>query len=474
GLRDFRHLGPLVGDLRAHMARLLRDHRSGGNCFFHGPPGTGKTELARALARSLRCPLIEILGADTEGDPIVAAKRLENLRATQQLLRDRRVILLFDECEDVFRGESLFRTGLANQRKAWMNRLLENNPMPVIWISNSKGCLDRAFTRRFDIIAEVRSPPEHQRRRLYRRMCAGTVGEPVLHRLAALDQVTPAVVARAQSVAAGLHTCAEARDATFSRLIEATLHAQGHSAPRLRPSAQPAPLRFDHTYLNPDPPLDELIARLDKVASCRCLLHGPPGTGKTAFGRWLAHERGSPLHIKRASDLLSPFHGMSEQLLAEAFREAEEERALLMIDEVDTFLRDRRDARHGWEVSQVNEFLTCLENFEGIFLCSTNLAATLDPACLRRFDLKVHLGPLEPPQSRRLLAAHCRHLGLGRPSPAGLETAAALANATPGDFANAARQHTFQPFPSPAAFLTAVERECVAKNASATRKAGFS
>ena len=67
-----------------------------------------------------------------------------------------------------------------------------------------------------------------------------------------------------------------------------------------------------------------------------------------------------------------------------------------MIDEVDSFLRDREGAHHGWEVTQVNKMLTRTENFDGVFNDSTNLMDGFDLTALRRFDLKIRFGYLAP------------------------------------------------------------------------------
>ena len=80
-----------------------------------------------------------------------------------------------------------------------------------------------------------------------------------------------------------------------------------------------------------------------------------------------------PLLVRRASDLLSMFVGEVEKNIARAFREAEDDGALLLIDEVDSFLQDRRGAQRSWEVTQVNEMLTQMEGFAGVFIASTNL-----------------------------------------------------------------------------------------------------
>lgn len=89
---------------------------------------------------------------------------------------------------------------------------------------------------------------------------------------------------------------------------------------------------------------------------------------------------GIPLLIKRASDLMSMWVGENEQNIALAFKEAEQDGALLLIDEVDSFLQDRRGAKNSWEVTLVNEMLTQMEAFSGVFIASTNLMDGLDQA----------------------------------------------------------------------------------------------
>ena len=73
--------------------------------------------------------------------------------------------------------------------------------------------------------------------------------------------------------------------------------------------------------------------------SARLCLYGPPGTGKTAYGRWLAQALDIPLLVKRASDLQSMWVGECEKNIARVFREAEQDGALLLIDEVEAFCR---------------------------------------------------------------------------------------------------------------------------------------
>lgn len=122
--------------------------------------------------------------------------------------------------------------------------------------------------------------------------------------------------------------------------------------------------------------------------SARSCLYDPPGTGKTAYGYWLAEQLNKPIILKRESDLLGSYVGENERQIA-AFRQAEQQKAVLMIDEVDSFLMDGRSAKQSWEVSMVNEMLTQMESFSGGGIASTNLMDGLDQVALRRFDLKV-------------------------------------------------------------------------------------
>ena len=91
-----------------------------------------------------------------------------------------------------------------------------------------------------------------------------------------------------------------------------------------------------------------------------------------------------PLLLKQGSDLLNRYVGGTEQNIAQAFEQAKADNALLVLDEVDTFLFSREGADRSWERSQVNEMLTQIERFEGLMVVSTNLIEVLDPAALRR------------------------------------------------------------------------------------------
>ena len=127
-------------------------------------------------------------------------------------------------------------------------------------------------------------------------------------------------------------------------------------------------------------------------------IYGDPGTGKSAYARFLANKLGINVICKSAADILDQYVGNSEKLIAEAFEEAEKKKAMLIIDEVDSFLRSRGFAQRNWEVTMVNQMLTCMENFNLPFICTTNFIDMLDQASLRRFTFKFKFGSLKSEQ----------------------------------------------------------------------------
>ena len=127
---------------------------------------------------------------------------------------------------------------------------------------------------------------------------------------------------------------------------------------------QGPPPRFDLALIQSDTDPAVLAERLVTNAgqAFSLCLQGPPGTGKSAFARYLAERVGLEILQKRASDLLSPRVGETEQQIAAAFAEARDTEAFLIFDEADSLLGDRRSAHRSWEVSQVNEMLTWMES----------------------------------------------------------------------------------------------------------------
>ncbi len=477
---DFRHLGNRYQTLRRYIAQSVKRKSAGANVLLYGRPGTGKTQLARTLARRLECILYEVAFADLEGTPMKGDDRFSVYQLCQQTLsRQRKTLVLFDEIEDVFQNPFPlgFRMGSTDGRhKAWVNWILEENPVPAIWICNDIDQLSHAFIRRFDMVLEMEHPPLKTRARILRQHLDGMpISRAWIERTAQNPDIAPAVVARAAKVveAVGKKTEKTAESA-LEDVLSGTLKAMGYPQPVNRVSSSPIAYRLD--ALNPDQDLGRILRGLKRHPHGRICLYGPPGTGKTEFGHYLSRQLEIPLLQKRASDLLSPFVGETEQQIASMFKQAETDGAVLMLDEADSFLRDRTGAHQSWEVTRVNELLTQMEAYEGIFLCSTNLVESLDKASLRRFDLKIHFGYLKPEQAWVLFKQIVGGKKLRREDERyWRDRLAQLEELTPGDFAVVVRRRRMMGVGCDAEGVMAeLEEEGAFKRGGRGRGIGFS
>lgn len=479
---DYQHLNKPLTVLRPYLTHALQTGRKGVNILLYGAPGTGKTQLAKLLAQDMGCALFEVTTEDESKDPITGRKRVKAHCAANSFFAKHRALILFDEVEEVFNDNEgsggflkLFRdASQQHSRKAWMNQVLESNTLPTIWIANSLQGLDAAFARRFDMVMEMPVPPKSHRERIIRTTAQDWLSQDAISRMAESEDLAPAVVAKATSVVqciAGQLPPHQVTDA-MEMLVNNTLQAQNHR-PIARHNPNRLPEVYDPAFIHADIDLNEVAQQLIQVRTGRLCLYGPPGTGKTAFARWLADQMSVPLQVNRASDLLGMYVGENEKNIARAFEQAEADNAVLLIDEVDSFLQDRQGAQRSWEVSLVNEMLTQMESFGGLFIASTNLMGQLDPAVMRRFDLKVKLKALRPDQAAQLLQRYCQHQGLLAPEQQELALLQQLNNLTPGDFAAVLRQSRLRPMRTASDWVQALQSESAIKPDGISKPFGF-
>ena len=475
---DFAHQGTEVEMLQQYLRQAMATGRRGANVLLHGAPGTGKTELVRAAGEALGADLMEVPNEEEDHSPLSPRRRLTALMAAQDVLRAHgTALVLFDEVEDVFPvdgGEELWgRPGRGDRNKAWLTRMLEENPRPTFWVCNRIGQIDPAYLRRFDFVMEVTVPQLQGRERIVEQAFAGTgLGAGRLQALSTDKALAPAHLERMGEVLRMLQpTCDFSAGAMLDILERNTRRALGLPAAKLVDSAGALPWRPE--CVNADVDMVLLADSIAQTPAARLCLFGPPGTGKTAWARQLAERIGRPLHVKRASDLLGKYVGESERRIRRAFERAESEGAVLLLDEADSLLQDRSRAQRSWEVTSVNEMLTCMETFDGVFVASTNLQESLDEASARRFDFKVRFGYLEPAHAQTLFADLLASFGL-ESSEADLKALAALRALVPGDFANVHRQaRVMHGFRSPEKLVELLGSEQVGRRGAGLKKMGF-
>ncbi len=469
-----------ISMLRRYIQVAIRERRKGINILIHGPTGTGKTEFVRALAHELGVELSEVPSQDASGDPIAGRRRFQSYSLAQSLLAlKRRQLLLFDEVEDVFGTgdqsslETFFRGGGESLYKGWVNQALETNPVPTIWVCNSIGAFDAAYLRRFDLALEFRGPTGGYRQRMVdKHLDQGLVSQSARARLASMEHLPPASIQRISRVVRALRSPGQAdRDREAEEVAKLALQAMGRSA---QGTSVTLPSHYDPAFLNTSLDLVALSSGLKGQPSARACLYGPPGTGKTAFAHHLSKVLDRPLHLKRASELQSMWAGQTEKNIARAFAAARDEGALLLIDEADSFLQDRGNAQRSWEVRQVNELLTQMEAFDGIFIASTNLMGSLDAASLRRFDFKVNFDYLTLQQRRSLFERVIIREVEDSAAPPWIARLDRMDRLVPGDFANVLRQlKVLGHAATPARLLDMLDAELRLKPGATQRRIGF-
>jgi SpoVK/Ycf46/Vps4 family AAA+-type ATPase len=459
GLNDFSFVTEDAQVLCELLRNAVSRKEAGVNVLLYGPPGTGKTELAKVVAQECGLELFEVEYADRDGNSLSGRDRYRSLQIAQVFLKgSAQAALLFDEVEDVFppisseaaqlmaRAEQIAAPATSSvSGKAWVNQILESNAVPTIWVTNRIEQIDPAFRRRFAYHLELKSPPPGAREGLVRRTLEGVqVSEAFVAKLTGRKGLTPAQIRTAVRFAGLARPQGDVEPVVMEGLIErqlrnADLALGNRSADQ---QGRRSVTTYDLDMLNVESRFE--IPRIVQALKARghgtLCFYGAPGTGKTALAEHIAKALEKPLLIKQASDLMSKFVGETEQNMAAMFREAENEKAVLLLDEADSFLQDRRGAQRTYEVTEVNEMLQGMERFNGIFVCTTNLLDRIDQAALRRFTFKIRFRPLTQPQRERMFVTEALAGDASLLTEEARSRLMKMEQLCPGDFAAVKRQ----------------------------------
>lgn len=453
-LDDFSYMRQKV-DMLLHYARASKN----GSILLYGKAGVGKSELVSVIAKELGKEMIcvkNIIINDEERKGAKAEKRMSAFALMQHTLSSDKHIVLYDECEDTICYNAL-------ERKAGINTMLENTKLVNFFVSNSNQ-MDPAFLRRFDIVCEIKPPPKHKKISLIQSLLDKrkiTLDTPLLEAVATNQYLTQGNLIKSANVASKF--AKKDVQKIFIKCINETLRAKNVAPikpkkPKESKEAKESgkmpysmeliecstdivclsqnikalcekpkcksPLalakkaakregrEFDRDFLLDFSGKAQVVPKSSKNCGIRLLAYGSAGSGKSEFAKRLAKECDKKLLSYKMSDLLSMFVGGSEKNIARAFKKAKQKEAILHIDEIDSIGYNREGATHTWERTLVNELLTQMENYDGVFIATSNHLDCLDRAILRRFDSKIEFRPLSPHNLKKAFRMYAEYLGL--------------------------------------------------------------
>lgn len=372
--------------------------------LFYGDPGTGKSTCAKGICEKANVPAYEISkGNEQNASNNRRAAILACLNMTNTV-GDGSIVVV-DEADNLLNTVGSWLSQGETKDKGWLNHILEQRGVRMIWITNSIHSIEDSVLRRFTFSLRFKSFNRRQRVQLWDNI---VIRNKVKGYLDAKDRE---MFARKYRVNAGAIDTAINKIALikpkskkeFHDLLGVMLtsHQTLMNYGEKKKQKDPIDQSYSTDGLNITGDVEFLLQQCDRFneflirsdederKNFNLIFYGTPGSGKSEFARYICERLGREVICKRASDLQNMFVGATEKNIKNAFEQAETEEAILIIDEVDTFLFSRESAIRSWEISQVNEFLTQMERFRGMLICTTNRLKGLDEASIRRFNHKI-------------------------------------------------------------------------------------
>jgi SpoVK/Ycf46/Vps4 family AAA+-type ATPase len=386
------------------LALLSAKRKSPTHILLHGASGSGKTSFAYNLTKELRIPSYEVARNENK-----VGERKAAMTACINATKKKNAIIIIDNADDLLKRKYDFFKD-AEEDKSWLIQFLKKPATKFIWIVNSIDKLDPAVLKYFSFSLQFKPINERQRISTWKSILnkhrlKNSFSDEELKELSSTYPVNTDIINLSVKTAKEMTSLGNNEFKDNLRLdIEGRMELLGN-----KPNNKD---KIENNYslegLNIEGDLQDIMQQIkafDKflqdgnkslTRNFNMLFYGPPGTGKSELARYIGQYLDKEITCKRASDIVSPYVGETEQNISKVFRKTEGQDAILIIDEADSFLYKREWATRSWEISHTNEFLTQMERFRGILICTTNMLCGLDSASIRRFNHKIKFDYLSP------------------------------------------------------------------------------
>ncbi len=394
---------PVPENVLIFISSLLN---AGKSVLITGAPGIGKTAFTASLAKNMGKNLRILNSTDSQtGNSRIGANRsrLKLIILASKFIDSSKELLLIDEADAILQGATGFFSFFSSESydKGEINFMLENLKIPAIWIANSVSMMPDSTLRRFAYVYKFPSPDLKLRKKIlvdklsYENI---RISDEYAQNITKKYELTPSAIERlALAVKAAAALDDRNKIETLSSAYLSSM-SKGLASNDFKKKVS-MPDNFNPELCQSSIPaieLKELLTnRIENHKSTRLIFSGLPGGGKTQFAFYLSHVLDLEAMIKKPSDILSKWVGEAEQNIAEMFRQAEERKALLIIDEADSFLMDRSNLSRSWEMSQAAEWLQGIQEYNGTLIACTNRLDSIDPALRRRFHRHVEFKNLQ-------------------------------------------------------------------------------
>jgi len=428
-----------VPEKNSDIYKNLLKSESPVSVLLYGEPGSGKTEYAKALVKSSgKKALIFKNEAESENKDV-----LGTLTCLLSLNR-KDTVLIIDEADTLLATTIFTFLGpiQSSKSKGAVNKMMECSQNKVIWIVNHKSQIDESTLRRFTVSYkfEAMSPlmlEEIAHKKLNSIDVSDEAKKNIL-KMFSQYKVTGSSVDNMIKTINSMNINDEEKLVQSVGIVLKDNALLLHGKSQMREMVNPG---YDVSVLNTSIPSEKICRMLTNAkkfadknpgsGAIRMLFYGLSGTGKTEFARYISQMLGKNILLKRASDIFDKYVGGTEENIASAFSEAAANDMILLFDEADSFFSDRNNASRNFERTQVNEFLTQLEEFPGIVICTTNLRNIMDPAMLRRFHITVDFKALTKDGIKTLLKKYFSDFDFTEEM---IKEVSSYDSVTPGDF----------------------------------------